>query len=418
MDDRTNATGGDEPTEEPLGAVRDPALEIRRLRRRQRVLGGLAVAVAVAGPVLGAAIERRWADDGAVHATSAGDSAAEEATDTRAGDDPAGQGAADGTTQPADTDSVTAAGAADRAVAASGYAMGPILEWIGSASVGDLDVRLLVADYGTPDHGNPFWDPPPGCFATGSYSIQVSTSRFAAVTGVERYGIPGRPDGTVQLLGVAEGDPRWVVVAAVDPAGATVTFPDGQVGSAVDIGGLTVASAPAPEWAEADHDETGHSATIETGGEVLEVSSWPHGSEQFHAENCAPPPPSLPEPGEQPADAAEATESVREAISTVFGNPDPEAKAAVLEHPDVVITAMEDLAQNYPGISSTAEMGDLVFTAPDTAFFFYDLVASDIADFDDQIGEARLVDGRWVISTESVCQQLRKGGVACEVPAN
>lgn len=390
---------GASPSAEP-----GPPRELVRLRRRQRLLAALLVAVAVAGPLAGAAVERRGDGEEPVEAASDSSSRSDDdSTDIRelleervAADAAAAQGSA----------------AVDRD---QGYYFEEALEWLGAGTIGDIDARLLVATYPPQDDGNPFWDAPAGCFATGVYWIEVSTPRFVSIAHLEQFGVAGRPDATVQLIGVAEQDPRWLVVAAVDAAGSTVTFPDGQVAPAVDVGGLAMASVPADGWETIAQTEQGYTATITTGAQVTEVASWTYPSEDFYRDNCMPPPPSLPDPGEQPADPAAAIDAVRAAITTVFGRADAADKTLALEHPEVVLPAMEELAQNYPDVEAVAEMGDLVFTAPDTAFFYYDLDAG-IARFDDQIGQALLIDGRWVIATESVCEQLRKGGAACERP--
>jgi hypothetical protein len=306
--------------------------------------------------------------------------------------------------------------AADGGGFAGAAAYGPALDWIGSGTVSGMEVRLLRGDYGGVDDGNPFWDPPPGCVSTGSWSVQVSTERFVAMLYAERYSMPDRPDGTVQLVGVPEGDPHWVAMADVGAAGATFTMPDGQQVPATDVGGRAVGVVRAPEGADVPQDEAGHRATLATPAGSFEVVTWWYPGDAFQVEHCQPPPPELPEPGVQPDDPDAARSAVIDALSTVFGNPDPDAKAAVLQHPDVVLAAMEAVAVNYPDITTEVEVVEVVFTAPDTAWFRYHLDA-DIARFDDQIGEARLVDGRWVITTETVCVQLRKGGGACEAPA-
>lgn len=397
-----------EPDDEPpVGAE----VTIARLMRRQRLLTALLVVAALGGAVVGAAVER----DGVT-----GDAGLRAASDQLTATTPSTDDAVDGGGDGGRSAPLLEDGVSREAFASDemggGFYPDPALTWIGSAALGDLDVRLLLAEYGPPDDGNPFWDAPPGCSATGAWSIQVSTARFVSVLSAERLGMPDRPDGTVQLVGVAEGDPRWVAIAAVDPASATFTMPDGTIVPATDVGGMAVASAPAPGWAEAAQHETGFRATLDAAGRTSEILTWWYPDETFHTENCQPPPPTLPEPGEQPADPAGAREEVHGALTTVFGNPDPDAKAAVVEHPDVVLPAMEAVAVNYPDISAEAELVELVFTAPGTAFFRFHLDA-DIAMFQDQIGEARLVGGRWVITTETICTQLRRGGATCEAPA-
>jgi hypothetical protein len=69
-----------------------------------------------------------------------------------------------------------------------------------------------------------------------------------------------------------------------------------------------------------------------------------------------------------------------------------------------------DFAEDAAGASATID--ELVFTAPDEAWFRYSIDTPG-NDFDNRYGIAVLVDGVWKITRSTVCQDLSLAGGDC-----
>ena len=119
-------------------------------------------------------------------------------------------------------------------------------------------------------------------------------------------------------------------------------------------------------------------------------------------EACEPPPPPLPDAGEQPADPAAAEAAVRDVFATLFGSSIPfeDQPDGLLDDDTGVVEAIE-VARNgdYADEVATAEytIEDFVFTSPTEAWFRY-AIDTGVSYFGQRYGTAHLIDGSWRIS--------------------
>ncbi len=130
--------------------------------------------------------------------------------------------------------------------------------------------------------------------------------------------------------------------------------------------------------------------------------------------------PVLPAPGEQPTDAVAAEEQVRLAFTGIFDSSSPrETRSHFSERPAVWIAASQQLAEGeYAGFvdDMSAVVDDVVFRDPTHAAvrFRLDLPNSPTPPSVD-IGEAVVVDGRWLVSIETSCALLQTVNVQCDM---
>jgi hypothetical protein len=124
----------------------------------------------------------------------------------------------------------------------------------------------------------------------------------------------------------------------------------------------------------------------------------------------------LPAPGaEQPTDPTAARAEIEHNFAALYGGDDPAAARAM--YVDDVYGLAEAGAQvvaNFPeaATDATVSIHEVVFVDAANAVFRYDLETSS-ADFRDQVGRARLLDGVWKITRGTQCQDLAHGGGIC-----
>jgi hypothetical protein len=215
-------------------------------------------------------------------------------------------------------------------------------------------------------------------------------------------------------FGGAEGSPAagWVVHVNDQVATVEAHWPDGFVDS----------MTPTTGWAVVAHNGTDSNATIvalSNTGAALKTLAGNTGLGQPPAE-CVPPPPAppaLPPAGaEQPDDAAAARQAITNAYETVFTHgSDATANAALIEDPDSLKEAQEAVRSNFPEAidTVTVTVGDIVFTSKTEAALYFELKYSGGAQFGQQIGFAKLIDGTWKISHDTMCVVLGWGGGQC-----
>lgn len=373
-------------------------------RMRRRALGLAVAAALAAGPLIGFELGQRLGDSDRVSVAS--DPATSDGT---LQEDEAGDGdIAESSPSPG----MPVDDGGDFATDSSpgyGYGHGPDLDRVGSLTVNGVDIRLFRSTFDQPNTGNPLWDPPAGCFPTGSLMAQVSTPGMVAIVGTELYGLQPT-EGVIHLVGVAEQDPHWVVVGSTDAAVVTVRLPDGGSVDAPVTDGVFSVAATAPE---ADHEHAPR-ATAVVEGQEIGLGQWTGPiDERFH-ENCEPPPPALPPAGEQPEDPDAARVEIAEAYASAYGGgqggpsqldafADPEAMASVLED-----LGASEAFDSYRGKVS-AVVGEIVFDSPTHAWLFYDIDPV----LTGRIGEAVLTDRGWKVANETMCADVSLVGVAC-----
>ncbi len=371
-------------------------------RGRSRALG-MAIALAlIAGPLVGFELGQRLGDRDRVAVASDPESGGEPLHDQDGGDS---------AELVPSTEAPLGAGGGFAADSSSGYGYGydEDLERVGSVSVDGAEIRLFRSTYDPPNTGNPTWEPPVGCFPTGSVMAQISTRDMVAIVGSELYGLEPT-EGVIQLVGVAEQDPRWVVVGATDATAVAVRLPDGRSVDAPVTDGVFTVAAAAPG---ADHDQA-PSAIVLAGGKEFALGQWSGPTDDRFYESCEPPPPALPPAGEQPADPDSARAEIAEAYTLAYGGgqdredqlqafADPEAMASVLP----ALDESEAFAA-YRGKVS-AVVGEIVFDSPTHAWLFYDIEPV----LSGRIGEAVLTDRGWKVANETMCADVSMVGVSC-----
>jgi hypothetical protein len=282
----------------------------------------------------------------------------------------------------------------------------------------------LDGDWGAGD-----WRPAPWCFESGQLRVSMAGNGIVDVGGVPWYSEPykGRAVSWL-LLGGNDGDPQWVVVAQTPPdvTNVRVAFADGSTDEVVAQAGIAVLTAPgAPSTPVTEGGSTywidptpGFEVTFEGGIEPVTIDSDGLGTwddPEFRA-SCTPPPPALPDAGEQPADPATAEAEIRTSMASLYGAIDEGVDRSVfLDDPTGVAEAREQVqtgAYAEDAASARATIDELVFTAPDEAWFRYS-IDTDGNDFDNRYGIAVVVDGVWKITRSTVCQDLSLAGGDC-----
>ena len=126
--------------------------------------------------------------------------------------------------------------------------------------------------------------------------------------------------------------------------------------------------------------------------------------------------PSLPEPGEQPADVAAATDAIRVSLETVFGGANSRAvRLSAVDDASNLDDAMGTAAKLYAEATKTleAEMGEIVFTDPTHASFLFRLRYTGAPLLPSRKGSAVLVGDRWLITRSTLCDVLAIAGATC-----
>jgi hypothetical protein len=113
--------------------------------------------------------------------------------------------------------------------------------------------------------------------------------------------------------------------------------------------------------------------------------------------------------------AASARAAVAAAFRHVFSGEDV-ADISGVDDPAGLDELRDELRERYPemlGGRVSYEIVDIVFTSPTSAAYYFRPVIEDYAVLPQQIGGARIVDGSWLITRDTVCTMFRLGGVSC-----
>ncbi len=278
------------------------------------------------------------------------------------------------------------------------------------------------------DSGIDGWQPAPWCFENGQIRVALEGNGVIDVGAVGWYREPylGRSVAPV-LLGVADGLPRWVFVVQVpaDATGVSVAGDGGATDAATPQGGVAVLTLPAPAalvdqptddpWAPPPPPV--YQVTIDGGSAAGVLTSDGAGTwadEEYQAA-CQPPPPALPEPGIQPADPAADEQAVADAMTTLYDETFPGDREDLVDDATGVAEARQQVADGTYGdqaAAATATVEELVFTSPTEAWFRY-RIDTPQSTFDNRYGVARLVDGAWKITRDTICQDLSLAGGDC-----
>jgi hypothetical protein len=279
------------------------------------------------------------------------------------------------------------------------------------------------------DWGAGEWRPAPWCFESGQLRVSMSDNGVVDVGGTPWYAEPfeGRAVSWL-LLGGNDGIPQWVIVvqAPAETTNVRVEFADGSIDQTAPQGGVAVLTVPGePSTPVTEGRPTywmdpapSFQVIFEGGPEPVAIGSDGVGlwdDPEFRA-SCTPPPPALPDAGEPPADPAAAEAEIRAAMTALYGAiGDDVERTALIDDPTGIAAAREQVQAggfSEDAARARATIVELVFTAPDEAWFRYSIDTAG-NDFDNRYGIAVLVDGVWKITRATVCQDLSLAGGDC-----
>ena len=269
--------------------------------------------------------------------------------------------------------------------------------------------------------GPPGWAPAGWCFPRGDMRISIVAPTSVNLSYAAWYG--ELKDGlsvTTFASGYVEGSPIFGAAVQVDPdvASVTMTTGSGLTDSTEPVNGLALLQVDGPIEQAITFTVTKVDGT--TSEKPVAELTQPYMNSAFH-DACDPPPPALPDAGEQPADVGEAEASVRAnwAIVHDFGG-DAQSRRSYLDDDTGVVeawTALQDGEYAEAASNSSADIKELVFTSPTEAWFRYD-VLTPITNFYDRYGIARLgADGAWIFTRQTICQDIALApGFGCAPP--
>lgn len=265
------------------------------------------------------------------------------------------------------------------------------------------------------------WCPPPECSPNASIEVLAVGEWSITLGGAPWY--PLRDGDVARVLGQTfpshgDDDAVFGVIVRTAPSVQTVRLSSGgQTDEMAPIDGLAVVVVPATGTGSTVHGGPSDARVevVDASGATSELTRFLPGA----GPECTPPPPPpppLPEPGEQPDDPAAADAAVRQVVQDVFGPETPDALERSVDDPAGLAEGRERLKERYPEQStgnSEYEVADLVFTSPTQAVFQFRAVIPNYATLPWLTGSARVVDGEWMLTRDTVCTLYRLGGVTC-----
>ena len=271
--------------------------------------------------------------------------------------------------------------------------------------------------------GPPGWQPAAWCYPQGDLRVSIIAPDSINIAYAAWY--ETLKDGlsvTTFASGYPEGSPIFGALAQVDPdvTQVTMTTASGLTDSTAPIDGLALLEVAGGIEQDLTFTVTkgdGSSTTTP----VAELTA-PYATAEYHTA-CDPPPPVLPEAGEQPSDpnAAEAAVRANWAIVHDFAG-DPQSRRSYVDDDTGVAeawTALQNGDYADAAKASTADIAELVFTSPTEAWFRYDLLTP-ITNFYDRYGIAHLgADGVWIFTRQTICQDISLApGFGCTPPVD
>src|SRR5581483_10164096 len=247
------------------------------------------------------------------------------------------------------------------------------------------------------------WCPPAECYAS-SLLVELASDKAVGQSGAPAYPATGPASIVAPIFfGQMEGAPAngLAVRTADGVTDVRAQWPDGFADS----------MAPAGGWAVVVHQGTDSpSSVVVEGPDGPTTISVTNGMYAQPPAECQPPPPrppTLPPAGaEQPDDLAAATQAVADAYSTVFTHgSDPEQIVRLVEDGGQMQDLFATAKQNFPEATDTitVTIGEIRFVSRTEAALLFELHYQGGALFGQQIGYAKLIDGTWKVSRETVC---------------
>ncbi len=262
------------------------------------------------------------------------------------------------------------------------------------------------------------WVAPQWCNPTGSFRVTMRYKAAIGTTQGQRYAQPC--DGLMPTLfssGFAEGTPFRVLAMQVgdDVRSVAVQFADGATDVAAPQNGWLALAVPGAQ-------EGRFELTVQDGAgtRVVRWNDIPVQGDESWMRECTPPPPELPPPGVQPAEADAAKDIIIDRFELLW-NVDiarEDKPADLLDSWEGVAPASDLLMSgSFAEVARTARrtITGFVFTSPTQAWFRYDLDTS-LSSFTGRFGYANLIDGTWQLGRAVICQDLALAGAMCEPP--
>lgn len=313
--------------------------------------------------------------------------------------------------------SVTAGTVDDDAADMAGYEVHPGYELVLDRTLeSGLTVRVHRGQsYGghwEPDSNG--WAPEPWCYDESEGRIAVAGDGVIDVSWFAYRNGATRPIVHPVDLGWADGvDIRAFVIQSDAATEATVVGPAGQTDTATAADGTLVVVLTG----DGPFDDYELTITTPDGPVVMGPGDgFPYGGPEWEAD-CHPPPPELPQPGEQPVDADAAEAEIRANVALVY-----DQTVDRQDKPDHLLDDWTGVAEAQAAVgeagfadaaaSAAHTVEELVFTSPTEAWFRYRLDTSAGA-FTGRFGVVRFIDGNWSLVRATLCQDLALAGGTC-----
>ncbi len=400
-------------------------------RRWIAAIGATMLIAAAAGAGYGIG---RSADDGSVSTSSSDDGAA--AGESEAATTEAETSGAVESTAPAEAPALVE-GDDSAGIASSGgvgwsmFGYEPMELLFDRTTDGGLTLRAHLGQTWDQEFGVPEgeWRPAPWCYESGQMRIALGGNGVIDVGSVPWYSEPYQGRAVSWLtLGSPDGQPTWVFVVQVpaDTQNVVVTLDSGERDAAAAQNGIAVLAVPGEAPSEVVEGPERYwldnapvfSVEVQGGAAPGVVDSDGVGTwdDPAFRESCTPPPPPLPASGEQPADPAAADAEIRDVMTRLYGLAGTGSDGSdLIDDPTGVAEARQQVEEGGfadDAADASATIDELVFTAPDEAWFRYSIDTPG-NDFDNRYGIAVFVDGVWKITRSTICQDLSLAGGDC-----
>ncbi len=280
-------------------------------------------------------------------------------------------------------------------------------------------------DVGGPDG----WRPPDWCFESGQVRIalgggEATGTSVIDVGSVSWWTTPfaGRAVSAL-AMGTADANPYRVVFvqAPASVTDVTVTFGDGGSDSMAPVDGVAILAVPGAGastdsgdgWVGPPTDFEVVFDDADGEDDVVDGSRTGYDDPEFQ-QSCSPPPPALPDPGEQPADPAATEAMIVDLMLTIYGDDDGDNESRIDDTTGVAEAREQVREGSYEEAAANAEaiVEELVFTSPTEAWFRY-RIETTTGTFSQRFGIAVDVDGTWKITRATICQDLSLAGGNC-----
>lgn len=282
------------------------------------------------------------------------------------------------------------------------------------------------------DFGGPTgWQPPAWCFESGQVRIALGGGEATGTSVIDVGSVSwwtepfeGRAVSAL-TMGTADGNPHRVVFVQAPPAvtNVSVTFGDGASDSVSPTNGIALLAVPGADIITDEADGAWIGAPVDfdvtfdagEGAEPTTIDGTRTGyNDPEFQQSCSPPPPELPAPGEQPADADAAEAAITELMTLIYGDDDGDNDERI-DDPTGVAEARDQIREGgfeEAAASAEAIVEELVFTSPTEAWFRYRIETTS-GTFSERFGIAAFIDDPWKITRNTICQDLSMAGGDC-----